>query len=103
MLKDVTGQKTKTVAPKEINNAEKQKGSYKGALTGKGKGTGRTNTTSNGAGKGKGKGGGNPKEATNRSSATSATRQAPRPRRADVRRAPSAISDTAPAHRVQRR
>ena len=58
MLKDVTGQKTKTVAPKEINNAEKQKGSYKGALTGKGKGTGRTNTTSNGAGKGKGKGGG---------------------------------------------
>jgi len=57
MLKDVTGQKTKTAAPKEINNAEKNKGSYKGALTGKGKG-GRTNTTPGNTGKGKGKGAG---------------------------------------------
>ena len=57
MLKEVTGQKTKTAASKEINNAEKNKGSYKGALTGKGKG-GRTNTTPGNTGKGKGKGAG---------------------------------------------
>ena len=54
-LKDVTGQKTKTAAPKEINIAEMNKGSYKGALTGKGKG-GRTNTTPGNTGKGKGEG-----------------------------------------------
>ena len=57
MLKDVTGQRTKTTAPREINEAEKQKGSYKGALAGKGKGTGRAGTASTGSGKGKGKGG----------------------------------------------
>ena len=57
MLKDVTGQKTKATAPREINEAEKQKGSYKGALAGKGKGTGRAGTASTSSGKGKGKGG----------------------------------------------